>query len=137
MSTATEQYRYDRTITHDEIRILTLKPSPVFEYDIECDLERVGRQTCGSYTALSYWWGPDEQSQVDIKIRTRTRDSTSSVGYSTLAIGSELACSLRHIRQPSTESRLWIDALCINQRNTAEKNGQVQKWIRRTKSLLR
>ena len=38
-----------------------------------------------------------------------------------------LESALRHLRHESEELVIWVDALCINQKDLAEKNSQVQK----------
>jgi hypothetical protein len=43
-----------------------------------------------------------------------------------VAIGGELAAALRRLRNGSEERRIWIDAVCINQNNIAEKNEHVK-----------
>jgi hypothetical protein len=39
--------------------------------------------------------------------------------------GRNLVLALRHLRSPTHSLLLWVDAICINQANTAERNAQV------------
>jgi len=71
-------------------------------------------QNC-TYAALSYAWGTDRVS-IDIEVKgTRSQK---------LRITKSLADALRSLRK-CHHSVLWIDALCIDQRNVEEKNIQV------------
>lgn len=43
-----------------------------------------------------------------------------------VAVGGELAAALRRLRDANEERRIWIDAVCINQNDIAEKNEHVK-----------
>ncbi|KAI9643491.1 hypothetical protein NHQ30_008110 [Ciborinia camelliae] len=61
------------------------------------------------YSALSYMWGEEKASEkIHLEVQVRPN----------------LANALQHIIPVST-SYLWIDALCINQGDTSERNHQV------------
>lgn len=80
------------------------------------------------FDALSYFWGPP-QFDTDIV-----------VNGAALAITSNLADSLRRYRQQSTKRRglLWVDAVCINQRDKLELNKQLllmQRSYRRAQTV--
>jgi hypothetical protein len=66
------------------------------------------------YTALSYTWG------------MKTSLSTVSVNGYRLEVTKNLEIALRHLRLIDDTKTLWIDALCIDQNNTLERNQQVQ-----------
>ncbi|KAF5003607.1 hypothetical protein FDECE_9862 [Fusarium decemcellulare] len=65
------------------------------------------------YNALSYTWS-NEGSEVIVE-----------VGNQTIVVSETLHQALVHLRQPTTESVFWIDAICINQTSTQDKNHQV------------
>jgi hypothetical protein len=66
------------------------------------------------YEALSYaWGGPNNTKAVDI-------NGTS------VPVRRNLDRALRHFRKKDEERVLWIDAICINQANDAEKSWQVK-----------
>jgi len=67
----------------------------------------------GTYDALSYCWG--EQKQV----------VTIIINDCTWSTGKNLYAALKSIRKRHGRVMLWIDALCINQRDNQEKNVQV------------
>lgn len=67
------------------------------------------------YTALSYTWGAPEQSH-----RIMINDAYFKVTES-------LEIMLQHIQSSTETLTLWIDQLCINQRDLDEKNAQVPR----------
>lgn len=97
-----------------EIRVLKLLPSASFDARIECRL--VHRALYGDsdeYEALSYVWGGNE-STAEITLNNEPYSITPN-----------LEIALRHLRQPSAERTLWVDALCINQHDLVERSRQV------------
>ncbi|KAM0418894.1 hypothetical protein ACHAPT_012159 [Fusarium lateritium] len=72
------------------------------------------------FEALSYVWGsPVDPEDISVEV---TSQPTS---YEILSVGQNLAKALRHLRQEATTRTLWIDALCINQRDIPEREAQV------------
>ena len=73
-------------------------------------------------TALSYAWGKDE---------TDSRVEAAPTGVdellATLSVRRNLESALRHLRQPNASRVLWIDAICIDQTNLAERNHEVNR----------
>ncbi|KAI0183831.1 heterokaryon incompatibility protein-domain-containing protein [Xylaria flabelliformis] len=99
-----------------EIRLLQLLPSPGPQYARIpcCRLLRTNLRAAPSYNALSYAWGDAETNRViivdDIHIR----------------IPQNLFDALITLRPSQlTPFLLWVDYLCINQRNDTEKAWQV------------
>ena len=77
------------------------------------------------YEALSWCWGESsDQEEVDILLREKS--STGSMIAYRLKISWTLAQALRALRNPAEDRMLWIDAISINQRDTDERNKQVQ-----------
>ncbi|KAL7627071.1 hypothetical protein AAE478_003847 [Parahypoxylon ruwenzoriense] len=75
------------------------------------------------YEALSYTWGTMDNPQI---VRLQA-DEHSSVDHSILEIQQNLATALRHLRYPDKSRVLWIDAICINQKDIPERNVQVTR----------
>ena len=111
-------YLYDRTIRADEIRILILEPDEQRDAGIKCKLTTSTRDKCGSYEALSYWWGGQEREDFDKIIE---------IDSYVLKIGNELDSALRRLRRADTQRTLWTDAICINQVDQVEKKNQVER----------
>ena len=69
------------------------------------------------YEALSWRWGDEDNSQHTIMIRERGKMYKKRVSHT-------LGLALKYLGQ--TEDRiLWIDAICINQKNKKERSYQV------------
>jgi hypothetical protein len=66
-----------------------------------------------SYEGLSYTWGVVEFT------------STIMCDGSPLPVTQNLYDALKYLRQPDKERIMWIDAICINQKNDAERSRQV------------
>ncbi|KAN0106852.1 HET domain containing protein [Hyaloscypha variabilis] len=95
-----------------EVRLLTIIPNE-FAEDIHCSLARVSLDDAPSYEALSYAWGsPQCTRQIYLD----------EVPY---AVTNNLESALRHLRYLDRPRVLWIDALCINQRDLLERNSQI------------
>ncbi|CAD0094765.1 unnamed protein product [Aureobasidium vineae] len=70
----------------------------------------------GDYEALSYTWGSVTDDDPVVNIHDR----------GTVSITNNLASALRALRAPRFKKRkLWIDALCIDQKNQEEKSLQI------------
>jgi hypothetical protein len=79
-----------------------------------CTIERVSIDDNPTFEALSYTWGTSpERYQIQ-------------VGASVLSIGKNLAVALRTLSSGDKLRTIWIDAICIDQSNAAERNHQVR-----------
>ena len=101
------------------IRLLRRVPSPAggpWAGAVHCELvvtSLAGPDT-KPYEALSYVWG-------DMRIRERDMVCNGRP----IKITANLWAALRQIWAKWPEKKLWVDAVCINQEDTAERNGQV------------
>lgn len=109
----TQSFQYQRLIASDSIRILEISPG-VSESPIDCNLQQVKLSDQPFYNALSYHWG-NERATVEIRCSGMT-----------LVITKTLHDAIVRIRHPKETRVLWADAICINQENVEERNGQVQ-----------
>ncbi|KAK4504293.1 hypothetical protein PRZ48_005209 [Zasmidium cellare] len=96
-----------------EIRLVTIAPNSDLAAPIQCDLSTVRLSSRPSYTALSYVWG---QRFFPIYILLDGQN---------VKITLNLFAALRRLRNPSWPCIFWIDALCINQEDKAERASQV------------
>ncbi|KAI1298083.1 heterokaryon incompatibility protein-domain-containing protein [Xylaria venustula] len=108
------------TPSKKQIRLLTLLKG---EWDdkIKCKLDVVSLNDKPQYEALSYVWG-SQTDLVDIDVDGVAFPATRN-----------LYVALRRLRaqikntEPNEDSRtLWVDAVCINQKDAEEKRHQVQ-----------
>ena len=97
-----------------EIRIVTLAPGK-WNHRLECTLKTVSLDDNLSHEALSYVWG-DASIKKPIFLQKHRFQVTQS-----------LESALRHLRHENSERTMWIDALCINQTDDAEKTVQVKQ----------
>ena len=101
-----------------EIRLMTLLPGP-FGAKIRLIIRntRLTEFRIPNYEALSYTWG----SPTDLDYIYVQEDN----GEKALAITPNLAEALRYLRYEDRSRVLWIDAICVDQKNTAERGHQV------------
>ncbi|KAL1865485.1 hypothetical protein Daus18300_007130 [Diaporthe australafricana] len=94
-----------------QIRLLHVEPNPS---DLSAVLETVSLDNDPKYTALSYTWGTEMSSGAGIALN----------GGARRPITRNLEVVLEHLCRGGPVT-LWIDALCINQADAAEKSHQI------------
>lgn len=100
--------------TLDSIRLLTIEPALDSSGLISCHLQTVTFAQRPRYNVLSYRWG-DETNKKKILVAGEELDVTRN-----------LHDAINHLRTNLAGAPIWIDAVCINQSNTAEKTRQLQ-----------
>ena len=108
------RYAYQKFSTVREIRLLKLSPGN-FEDEVRLQLTHASLDALPSYEALSYTWGA----------ATEKIDVACNASGDVLSIFTSLHLILRYLRHEHQARTLWIDAVCINQDDTAERNLQV------------
>ena len=100
----------------EEIRLLTLLPGP-FGTAIQCELHttNLNKDSPPRYEALSYAWGSEEDPVIIY------------IEKGTLPVTQNLAGALQHLRYPDRSRTLWIDAICVNQKDLSERSQQVAR----------
>ncbi|OCL10920.1 HET-domain-containing protein [Glonium stellatum] len=68
-----------------------------------------------TYEALSYVWGDPTRSRQII------------LNGCAFGVTQNLEAALRHLRREDVERRLWVDAICINQADSREKEREVAR----------
>lgn len=96
-----------------QIRLLRCIP-PADDDELNFELVTIRLDAAPPFRAISYTWGD------------RTQTSTITLNGSTTAISNNAFYALWQARSRSVDSLLWIDSLCINQSDLAEKSAQVQ-----------
>jgi hypothetical protein len=109
-----EQLLYEPLLTSSrQLRLLFLEPCTDHKQSIRCNLVTTSLNSDPKYEALSYTWGePVDESDI-------------IVNSITLPVRRNLWDALYHLRGAEVRT-LWIDAICINQKNIPERNDQVQ-----------
>ncbi|CAM1509403.1 Fc.00g031420.m01.CDS01 [Cosmosporella sp. VM-42] len=100
--------------TQGEIRLLMIQPAASYSSPIVCKLTHEYLPRKPKYDCLSYVWGQKEGG-TDINL-----DGASFRVYE------NCEAALRRLRNWATSRTVWIDAICINQGDSTEKNSQVQ-----------
>ncbi|KAF1995138.1 HET-domain-containing protein, partial [Amniculicola lignicola CBS 123094] len=101
-----------------QVRLLRILPEAEREErgrpkPIQCEIFHAHLHPQTRFTALSYTWGPPGELPV-------------SINRYVFHVGENLHGALAWLRGHRQPNRyLWIDAICINQRDTAEKSQQV------------
>jgi Heterokaryon incompatibility protein (HET) len=96
----------------DHIRLLYIEPG-VDESPIRCRLVTTSLEASPPYEALSYTWGSTE------------KDSTITCDNVPIFVTQNLYDAIKYLRNSENERIMWIDAVCINQRNDQERTEQV------------
>ncbi|KAF5723288.1 heterokaryon incompatibility (het-6OR allele) [Fusarium mundagurra] len=95
---------------------------------IHCTLEELPLDKAeGSYDGISYVWGPPHNT------------STIICDGRPFQVTSNLEHALRNFRLTDKSRPLWVDAVCINQKDTGEKSLQVKRMgeiFRKAKQVL-
>lgn len=120
-------YSYSPLDGHDTIRLLMIEAADdKIPREIKCRLEHFSISKAPSYTALSYAWG-DGSHKSRIHLDGQVCE-----------VGQNLFQALWHLRgygvgqlsnkvsSKREKAWIWIDALCIDQRNILERNHQVR-----------
>lgn len=94
-----------------QIRLIHLKPGSSGD-PIRCTVRVASLQNSPRYEALSYHWGEGRHQEIILD----------GIGFK---ISPNLWKALRELRRPSDDRILWVDALCINQKDDLEKSWQV------------
>ena len=117
----------------NQIRLLSLHPGD-FSAEIHISIQKVALTADNPpvYEALSYVWGKTE-NPVDIKVKPSGQDSlhlareSGPADQDRLSITQNLATALPYLRYKDRIRILWIDAICINQRDLRERSNQVKR----------
>ncbi|KAF1973573.1 hypothetical protein BU23DRAFT_363585, partial [Bimuria novae-zelandiae CBS 107.79] len=96
-----------------QIRLLHIYPGR-FDETVNIQLQCAELSSRLRYDALSYAWG------------TQTSPFQARVNVVGMWITANLDCALRYLRQGTRTRALWVDVLCINQKDTIERNSQVK-----------
>ena len=124
-----------------EIRLMTLLPGR-FEDNISITLETVilTKKHTPQFEALSYVWGSKDKP-VDISVQAREpersepfsllrlsrRRRLAACSLGTISVTRDLATALPYLRKRDKTRVFWIDAICVNQQDSAERGHQVKR----------
>lgn len=120
-----QPYKYEPLLRPSSIRILILDPAEAMSVPLRGSIiqvdrheERLRLEGGKQYSAVSYRWDNDFNERLIIK-------SSESEGVFYLSISQTIKVMLLHLRKRHKHKYLWIDALCLNQKDKMEKAVQV------------
>jgi hypothetical protein len=110
-----------RPLDEGEFRLLTLHCEDP-EGPIRCTLRNRSFEHAFDYWALSYVWDQKPRTAPGTEIL----DWIIFINSKEFSVKWNLLSALHHIRKcQKSDLTLWIDAICINQNDVSEKNGQL------------
>ncbi|KAI1277293.1 heterokaryon incompatibility protein-domain-containing protein [Xylaria sp. FL0933] len=116
LDSRSSRYLYPRLdLGAQTIRLLELSPAEFSVLPIRCQLVEKKLTSSLSYKALSYSW-KNEDVAPDVAIFCNSKP---------IHISANLHAALRRLRAPNEVVRIWVDAICINQQDDAERAYQV------------
>jgi hypothetical protein len=107
--------------TINTIRLIRLSPRSYYQSGgttidiLRCELIHAVRGRCPSYTAVSYAWGKNPTTSPLI------------VGRQQYEVSINVEQVLRQLQHKENDTFVWVDQICINQQDDAEKSDQVQQ----------
>lgn len=119
-------YSYQPLPHQRAIRLIILYPSLEDNAPLSCSLVETSLDQPEDYYALSYTWGGETPSQP-MFVHEDAASAAFGSSTSTILITPNCAAALRKLRKLVQGARtgVWVDAVCINQAETEEKNVQV------------
>ncbi len=108
-----EGYRYTPLAGDNSIRLLELLPGEHIDEVFINLITATLTEEDNSYEALSYTW-----NSLNLTSRVICNGKI-------LLVTNSLETALVHLRHPSNPRRLWVDAICVDQSDLAERSRQV------------
>ncbi|KAH7389305.1 heterokaryon incompatibility protein-domain-containing protein, partial [Phaeosphaeria sp. MPI-PUGE-AT-0046c] len=120
------EYQYEK-IQYDVIRVVVLLPG--FEADpIRCQVRTVPRKRSTPYTAVSYTWATEKGDATKSQcIYIHSEENLNTWAFISVTVNCENA--LRQLRDVLTHNVVWVDSVCVNQKDVAEVNDQVSAMV--------
>lgn len=110
----TKLFIHSRLENADEIRLLSIAPQVSGTSEVSIAIEHVRLSREPLYAAVSWMWGaPDDLVEIQANGRR-------------LMIQRNLRRILQQLQCRTQTRKLWIDAICIDQKHLRERNHQVQ-----------
>ncbi|KAK0717346.1 heterokaryon incompatibility protein-domain-containing protein, partial [Lasiosphaeria miniovina] len=94
-------------------RLLQIEPAPALGDVLVCSLQHARLSDSPAFEALSYTWGaPGVLSEMQLNGRL-------------VPVQENAAAALRRLRRTTGRRTMWVDAICIDQADAREKEGQL------------
>ena len=122
------------TLSSSSIRLVQIHPVPLGTtstlanpYPLALRISQFTTTSRPPYLAVSYTWGTSSSTGTS---PTPTAHQRITINSKPFLIQPNLHSLLLHLRQRNERRFLWVDALCIDQRNLEERNFHVQLMAR-------
>lgn len=99
------------------------------DFDANVELYRSLEPRRIEYEALSWCWGNGDPEYAVLVTKKEGHQGWKEETYKK-RVSKELALALKYLRHPNQQRTLWIDAICIDQKDASERNHQVQMMSR-------
>lgn len=120
------QYQYEPLRNPGDIRLFKLRSSADPQTQIEGDIVYVVPGDGTAYEAVSYYWGPRSAKSPTISVEGKTIPVTDNLHAALLRFRNQKYMRIKSLSSNGTDRLLWIDAICINQEDIAERALQVR-----------
>ncbi|SPO02379.1 uncharacterized protein DNG_05052 [Cephalotrichum gorgonifer] len=131
---------YNRPLERGEIRLLVVSPAPSMAYPLLCalDTQELDLDNPPDYAALSYHWGDSACNGrlylVPKRVLKSVGKDPGSWGHAIkyafrIPIRNNLFRALLRLRRQDVTVSLWVDFMCINQKDMGEKTQQLGEMV--------
>lgn len=119
-------YRYQPLSDPRATRLIMLRESSDNDAPLSCAIVETTLDKPANYYALSYTWGTEAPSEA-MSIFPAGDSTAAGPSAQVIPLTSNCAAALKVLRKRfgDTDTGVWVDAVCINQSDVAEKNVQV------------
>lgn len=119
-------YRYQPLSDPRATRLIMLRKSPDENAPLSCAIVETTLDKPANYYALSYTWGSEGPSEA-MAIFPDRDSTTAGTSVQNIVLTPNCAAALKLLRKRlgDSDTGVWVDAVCINQSNVADKNVQV------------
>jgi hypothetical protein len=119
-----ETYRYDPL---GKMQIRLVKIQAVKGYKVKCEIFPASLESPPPYVAISYAWGdPDQRSAIVLEREIADEAGRVTLERTPYRVTTSLYGALEALRDKREEVFVWVDALCINQKNSHERTNQIE-----------
>lgn len=130
------RYTYEPLLSDNAVRVVVLHESPARDAPLHCSVIQYERSielnssdNSRHYSAVSYTWGKPEFSHLlfvsPLIDESQKNKMKQELNETYLPITPNVDALLRRFRKPYKLVYLWVDGICLNQEDRAEKGRQV------------
>ncbi|KAL7896067.1 heterokaryon incompatibility protein domain-containing protein [Trichoderma sp. SZMC 28014] len=127
--TEPDRFRYASSVGRTSIRLLRIKPAGILslgrpKLELVCETFSLAKLPALDFFALSYTWGPADYRDPDFSAADKQQILINHGSFHVYPNLFDALCELRKFFR-GYPVYVWIDAICINQDDLAERASQV------------